>query len=113
MLDDREQQELDLIEQRLRDDTRFDDTRFSASFTGARKLPFHRRRRIAWAGIAFGLVTALCGLAAAEAGLVAQGFLVACVGYTWWRWWVKPAAAEPTGSGVRRQRPRRPTRPGS
>ena len=94
MLSDREQQELGLIEQGLRA-----DSRFAASFPGwrRRRPPLHLRPGVVRTFIAIGLLIALSGLLLGAAGLFLQGTLLAGTGYGWWRWRVKRAAVNWTG----------------
>jgi Protein of unknown function (DUF3040) len=81
MLSDREREELGLIEQGLRD-----DSRFAASFGHRRRPPLHLRRWFVRTAVAVGLLIALCGLVVGAVGLFLQGILLAgpCCG--WWLW---------------------------
>jgi Protein of unknown function (DUF3040) len=90
MLSDREEQELGLIEEGLRD-----DSRLAASFRNGRRRPLHRHPRIVRAAIVLGLVLTVGGPILAAAGLTLQGLLLAGVSYLWWRWKVKPTLAQP------------------
>jgi hypothetical protein len=91
MLSDREEQELGLIEQGLRD-----DSRLAASFgDGPRRRPLHRRPGVVRAAIAFGLVLMVAGLMLAAAGPALQGLLLTSVSYVWWHWKVKPTPPGP------------------
>ncbi|HZB19014.1 MAG TPA: DUF3040 domain-containing protein [Blastococcus sp.] len=88
MLSERERQELALIEESLRD-----DSRLAASFLDVRKPPLHLRRRVVRAAIIAGLLIALSGLLLDAAGLVFQGALLAGGSYGWWAWRGKRSAA--------------------
>jgi hypothetical protein len=91
MLSDREQQELGLIEEGLRD-----DSRLAASLReGRRHRPLHRRPRIVRAAIVIGLVLTVAGPILAATGLTLQGLLLACGSYLWWRWKVRPTLTQP------------------
>ena len=90
MLSDREQQELGLIEEGLRD-----DSRLAASLRNGR-LPLHRHPRIVRAAIVLGLVLTVSGPILAATGLTLQGLLLAGGSYVWWRWKVKPTLGQPT-----------------
>jgi len=88
MLSEREERELDLIEQGLRD-----DSRLAASFRGGR--PLHRRPWVVRTAIALGLVLILAGLMLSATGLALQGLLLAGTSYAWWCWKVKPISETP------------------
>ncbi len=88
MLSEREERELGLIEQSLRD-----DSRLAASFRARR--PLHRRPWVVRTAIALGLVLILGGLMLSVTGLVLQGLLLAGTSYAWWCWKVKPISAKP------------------
>jgi hypothetical protein len=90
MLSDREQQELGLIEEGLRD-----DSRLAASLRNERRRPLHRRPRIVRAAIVLGLVLTIAGPILSASGLTLQGLLLAAGSYGWWRWKVKPTPAGP------------------
>lgn len=90
MLSDREQQELVLIEEGLRD-----DSRLAASLRNGRHRPLHRHPRIVRAAIVLGLVLTVCGPILSATGLTLQGLLLAGGSYVWWRWKVKPTLAQP------------------
>ena len=89
MLSEREERELGLIEQGLRD-----DSRFAASFTDGRR-PLHRRRWVVRTAIALGLVLVLAGLVLSSSGLAVQGLLLAGTAYGWWCWKVRPTSRKP------------------
>jgi hypothetical protein len=89
MLSDREQQELGLIEEGLRD-----DSRLAASLRNGRRRPLHRRPRIVRAAIVLGLVLTIGGPMLAATGLTLQGLLLTGGSYVWWRWKVKPTLAQ-------------------
>ena len=84
MLSEREERELGLIEQDLRD-----DGRLAASFRSGRR-PLHRRPPVVRTAIALGLVLILAGLMLSASGLALQGLLIAGTSYAWWCWKVKP-----------------------
>jgi Protein of unknown function (DUF3040) len=88
MLSEREERELGLIEQGLRD-----DGRFAGSFPGRPAL--HRRRWVIRTAIAFGLVLFLGGLMLSASGLALQGLMIAGTSYAWWCWKVKPTSGKP------------------
>lgn len=87
MLSDREQQQLGLIEEGLRD-----DSRLAASLRSGRR-PLHRRPRIVRAAIILGLVLTVVGPLIGASGVTLQGLLLATGSYGWWRWKVKPSLA--------------------
>ena len=89
MLSEREERELELIEQGLRD-----GGRFAASLSGGRR-PLHRRPRAVRTAIALGLVLILNGLMLSASGLALQGLLIAGTSYAWWCWKVKPISRKP------------------
>lgn len=89
MLSDREQQELGLIEEGLRD-----DSRLVASLRDGRRLPLHWRPGIVRAAVVLGLILTVSGPILAAAGLTLQGLLLAGASYLWWRWKVKPTLAQ-------------------
>jgi hypothetical protein len=89
MLSEREEKELELIEQGLRD-----DGLFLAAFPQERR-PLHRRPWVVRTAIAFGLVLVLAGLVLSASGLVLQGLLLAGTAYAWWCWKVKPTSTKP------------------
>jgi hypothetical protein len=99
MLSDREEQELGLIEQGLRD-----DSRLAASFGDRPRRPLHRRPGVVRTAIAVDLLLLVAGLMLAATGLALQGLLLTSVSYVWWHWKVKPAPREPAP-------PERPERP--
>ena len=90
MLSDREQQELGLIEEGLRD-----DSRLAASLRDERRRPLHWRPGIVRAAIVLGLVLTVGGPILAAAELTLQGLLLAGGSYVWWRWKVKPTLGQP------------------
>ncbi len=90
MLSDRERQELALIEEGLRD-----DSRLVASFQDGRRRPLHRRAGIVRAAVVLGLILTVGGLILDAAAVTLQGLLLAGVSYVWWRWKVKPTLARP------------------
>ena len=98
MLSEREERELELIEQDLRD-----DGRLAASFRSGRR-PLHRRPPVVRTAIALGLVLILAGLMLSASGLALQGLLLAGTSYAWWRWKVKPASGKPAASAARADR---------
>jgi hypothetical protein len=100
MLSDREQQELGLIEQGLRD-----DRRFAATFAGEGRPPLHRRPWVLRFLIAFGVLMAVAGLALDAPGMALQGLLLAGASYGWWRLRVKPVTTEATDSKPGADRP--------
>ena len=89
MLSEREERELELIEQDLRD-----DGRLAASFRSGRR-PLHRRPPVVRTAIALGLVLILAGLMLSASGLALQGLLIAGTSYAWWCWKVKPISRKP------------------
>jgi hypothetical protein len=89
MLSEREERELDLIEQGLQN-----DSRLAAVFPGGRR-PLHRRPWVVRTAIAVGFFLILCGLMLSASGLVLQGLLLAGTSYAWWCWKVKPTSAKP------------------
>jgi Protein of unknown function (DUF3040) len=89
MLSDREQQELGLIEEGLRD-----DSRLASSLRNAR-LPLHRRPWIVRTAIVLGFVLTMSGPILAAYGLTLQGLLLAGASYVWWRWKVKSSLGQP------------------
>jgi Protein of unknown function (DUF3040) len=89
MLSEREERELGLIEQGLRD-----DGHFAAAFPGAAR-PLHRRPWVVRTAIAFGLVLILAGLILSASGLALEGLLLAGTSYAWWCWKVKPISRKP------------------
>jgi hypothetical protein len=91
MLSDREQQELGMIEEGLRD-----DCRLSASLRKGPRRPLHRRPGILRAAIVLGLVLTMGGPILSATGLTLQGMLLAGGSYVWWRWKVRPTLAQPT-----------------
>ena len=88
MLNEREQQELGLIEEGLRD-----DSRLVASLRKGRR-PLHWRPGVVRAAVVFGLVLTVSGPILAAAALSLQGVLLASGSYVWWRLRVKPALAQ-------------------
>jgi Protein of unknown function (DUF3040) len=99
MLSEREERELELIEQGLRD-----DGRFAAAFPCGRR-PLHRRRWVVRTAIVLGLVLFLGGLLLAATAVAVQGLLLASTSYAWWCWKVKPTSgkrAEPAARADRR-----------
>ena len=95
MLSEREERELGLIEQSLRD-----DSRLAASFRGRR--PLHRRPWVVRTAIALGLVLILGGLMLSATGLTLQGLLLAGTSYAWWCWKVKPISEKPAAAPASR-----------
>ena len=91
MLSEREERELGLIEQGLRD-----DGRLAASFR--RRRPLHRRPSVVRTAIALGLVLILGGLMLSATGLALQGLLLAGTSYAWWCWKVKPISGKPAAA---------------
>lgn len=89
MLSEREERELELIEQGLRK-----DGRFTAGFPGRRR-PLHRRPWAVRTAIALGLLLILAGLVLSASGLALQGLLLAGTAYAWWCWKVKPTSTKP------------------
>jgi|GEM_PF-1691480 hypothetical protein len=89
MLSEREELELLLIEEGLRDDGRF----AFASPTARRRL--HRRPWVVRTAIAFGLVLIVAGLVLEASGLALQGLLLAGGSYAWWCWKLKPSSSKP------------------
>lgn len=100
MLSDREQQQLGLIEQGLRE-----DSRFAAAFPGQGRAPLHRRRWVLRLGIALGLLMVLCGLVLDASGMAIQGLLLAGASYGWWRWRVRSVTTEAKDSEPGADRP--------
>jgi Protein of unknown function (DUF3040) len=101
MLSEREERELRLIEQGLRDDSRF------AAFLRSGRRPLHRRPWVVRTAIVLGLVLILAGLVLSTSGLALQGLLLAGTSYAWWCWKVKPTsrkkpAAAPAAGADRR-----------
>ena len=96
MLSEREERELVLIEQGLRD-----DSRFVAAFPGRRR-PLHRRPWVVRTAIVFGLVLLLGGLLLSATGLALQGLLLAGTSYAWWCWKVKPTSGRPAAAPAAR-----------
>jgi Protein of unknown function (DUF3040) len=96
MLSEREERELGLIEQGLRD-----DSRFAAAFPEGRR-PLHRRPRVVRTAIALGLVLILAGLMLSASGLALQGLLLAGTSYAWWCWKVKPTLGTPAAAPASR-----------
>jgi hypothetical protein len=90
MLSEREQQELGLIEEGLRE-----DSRLVASLRNGRRRPLHWRPGIVRAAIVLGLVLTVGGPILAASGLTLQGLVLAGASYVWWRWKVKPTLAQP------------------
>ena len=86
MLSEREERELLLIEEGLRD-----DGLFAFAFPTARR-PLHRRPWVVRTAIAFGLVLILAGLVLEASGLALQGLLLAGGSYAWWCWKLKPSS---------------------
>jgi hypothetical protein len=86
MLSEREERELLVIEEGLRD-----DGLFAFAFRTARR-PLHRRRWVVRTAIAFGLVLILAGLVLEASGLALQGLLLAGGSYAWWCWKLKPSS---------------------
>lgn len=80
MLSDREQQELGLIEEGLRDDSRL------AASLDRRRPPAHLRPGVVRTAIIVGVLIALCGLLLGAAGVFLQGTFLAGAGYIWWLW---------------------------
>jgi len=99
MLSEWEQRELGLIEQGLRE-----DSRFAAAFPGERP-PLHRRAWVLKLSIAFGLLMVVSGAVLDEAGLALRGVLLAAVSYGWWHWRVKSVTAKATDSEPGADRP--------
>jgi hypothetical protein len=95
MLSEREERELGLIEQDLRD-----DGRLAASFRSGR--PLHRRPAVVRTAIALGLVLILAGLMLSASGLALQGLLIAGTSYAWWCWKVKPISRKPPAAPASR-----------
>jgi hypothetical protein len=95
MLSEREERELGLIEQGLRD-----DNRFVASFPDGR-CPLHRRPWVVRTAITLGLVLIVAGLMLLATGLALQGLLVAGTSYAWWCWKVKPTSGKPAAPATR------------
>ena len=89
MLSEREERELLLIEEGLRD-----DGLFAFAFPTARR-PLHRRPWVVRTAIAFGLVLILAGLVLEASGLALQGLLLAGGSYAWWCWKLKPTSRKP------------------
>ena len=96
MLSEREERELGLIEQDLRD-----DGRLAASFRSGRR-PLHRRPPVVRTAIALGLVLILAGLMLSASGLALQGLLIAGTSYAWWCWKVKPISRKPPAAPAQR-----------
>jgi hypothetical protein len=90
MLSDREQQELGLIEQGLRS-----DSRLAASFRHGRRRPLHLRPGIVRAAIVLGLVLTVAGPILMSTDLTLQGLLLTGGSYVWWRWKVRPTLGRP------------------
>jgi len=90
MLSEREQQELGLIEEGLRD-----DSRLAASLRKGPRRPLHWRPGLVRAAIVLGLVLTVCGPILAASGLTLQGLVLAGGSYVWWRWKVRPTLAQP------------------
>jgi len=86
MLSEREERELLVIEEGLRD-----DGLFAFAFRTARR-PLHRRRWVVRTATAFGLVLILAGLVLEASGLALQGLLLAGGSYAWWCWKLKPSS---------------------
>jgi hypothetical protein len=99
MLSDREEQELGLIEEGLRD-----DSHLVASFRNGRRRPLHWRPGIVRLAIVLGLVLTVSGPILAAAGLTLQGLLLTGVSYFWWRYKVKPTLVQPPLSSSRTDR---------
>jgi hypothetical protein len=90
MLSDWEQQELGLIEEGLRA-----DSRLVAFLRNGRRPPLHRRPGIVRAAVVLGLVLTVSGPILGAGGLTLQGLLLTGGSYVWWRWKVKPTLAQP------------------
>ena len=99
MLNDREQQELGLIEQGLRE-----DSRFAAAFPGGR-APLYGRPWVLRLSIAFGVLMVLSGLVLDGPGLAMQGMLLAGASWWWWRRQVRPATTRAARSERDADRP--------
>ena len=92
MLSEREERELELIEQGLGD-----GSRFAAAFPG-RRPALHRRPRVIRTAIALGLVLFLGGLMLSATGVALQGVVLAGVSYAWWCWKLKPTSGKPAAA---------------
>ena len=90
MLSDREQQQLALIEEGLRD-----DSRLVASLQDGPRRPLHLRPGIVRAAVVLGLVLTVAGPILDATAVTLQGLLLAGASYLWWRWKVKPTLARP------------------
>ena len=96
MLSEREERELQLIEQGL-----LDDGRVPAAFPVPRR-PLYRRPWVVRTAIALGIVLFLGGLMLAATGLALQGVVIAGTSYVWWCWKVKPTSREPAAEPASR-----------
>ncbi len=92
MLSEREERELELIEQGLRN-----DGHFVSAFPGRRR-PLHQRPWVVRTAIVLGLVLFLGGLMLAATGVALQGVLLAGASYAWWCWKVKPTSGKPAAA---------------